>query len=69
MSFINFGKFAINKNIISSVVVSKRILYIKYPWKLTVHTSPILDNDYFRYYENKEDAEKYKEDLIKKIEN
>ena len=69
MSFINFGKFAININIISSVVVSKRILYIKYPWKLTVYTSPVLGNDYFKYYESKEDAEEYKLELIKELKN
>jgi hypothetical protein len=68
MSFIRFGEFFINKKAIGSITIAKRILYIKYPWKLIIKTRMLEDN-YFGYYKNREDAEKCKLDIIKEMEN
>jgi hypothetical protein len=55
-SLVRFGKFSINKNLISSITIKKRIFYVKYPWKVTITTTNFWDSEFKNFYERELDA-------------
>ena len=56
MSFVQIGKYTLNKNIINSISIQKRLIYIKYPWKVIVKTTGLFEQNYKCLFENETDA-------------